>query len=356
MYTRENTKALKVGNLQLGHQNRVLVQSMTNTKTKDVENTVRQILQLKEAGCDLVRFAVFDMEDAEAVKEIKKHCKDIPLVADIHFVYKLALKCVENGIDKIRINPGNIGSQSNVQKVADACKAYNIPIRIGINSGSLEKEILEKYQGPCVEGMIESAQKHIAMLNEAAFDDIAISFKSSDVMLTTAVYRKAAEIFPYPLHLGVTEAGTYNVSAIKSSAALGGLLYDGIGDTLRVSVSSDPVDELKICKQLLKCYNLIDKVPNLISCPTCGRIQWDLLPIAKRIEDYLNTIESDIIVAIMGCAVNGPQEASRADIGVAGGRNEAILFKNGQIVRKIPQDQVYDELVKEINEFVRNEK
>jgi len=355
MYTRETTRPVKVGNLQLGHQNRVLIQSMTNTKTRDVEATVKQINALAANGCDIVRMAIFSEEDARAVKEIKARVS-VPLVADIHFDYKLALICAENGIDKIRINPGNIGDRENVRKVADACKARNIPIRIGINSGSLEKELIEKYGGPCVDAMMESARKHIDLLKEADFEDIVLSFKSSNVQLTIAAYKRAAELFPYPLHLGVTEAGTFTESAIKSSAALGTLLSMGIGDTIRVSVSADPVEELPICKKLLKCFDLIDKVPNLISCPTCGRIQYDMLPIAAKVEQYLNTIQSNITVAVMGCAVNGPQEASRADIGIAGGVNQGLLFKKGKMVRTIPQDRLFEELVKEIDEFVANEK
>ncbi len=351
MITRENTKALTVRNLQLGHQNKVLIQSMTNTKTADVNASLDQIERLHQAGAEIVRLAVFDMDDAEAIAKIRKNT-EVPLVADIHFDYQLALKCVENGIDKIRINPGNIGSEEKVRLVADACKDHNIPIRIGINSGSLERNLLDKYGGPCVEAMLESADRHIEMLQKVAFDDICISFKSSSVPLTTAVYRAASEKYPYPLHLGVTEAGTYNISAIKSSAALGGLLFDGIGDTIRISVSSDPVEELKIAKTLLKCYGLCENVPDLISCPTCGRIQWDMLPIAARIEDYLNTVHADITVAVMGCAVNGPQEASRADIGVAGGKKEALLFTHGKMLRKIPQEEVYEELVKEINRYL----
>ncbi len=354
MYTRETTRQVHVGNLPLGGQNRVLIQSMTNTKTKDVAATVAQINELVENGCEIVRMAIFDEEDARAVKEIKK-AVSVPLVADIHFDYKLALICCESGIDKIRINPGNIGSKENVRKVADACKARGIPIRIGINSGSLEKELIEKYGGPCVDAMMESAQKHIDLLREADFEDIVISFKSSNVKLTIAAYQRAAELFPYPLHLGVTEAGTFNESAIKSSAALGTLLSQGIGDTIRVSVSAPPKDELIICKKLLKCFDLIDNVPNLISCPTCGRIQYDMLPLAAKVEQYLNTIHSNITVAVMGCAVNGPQEASRADIGVAGGVREGLLFKKGVMIRRIPQEQLFDELVKEINEFVANE-
>lgn len=348
---RTETRVLHVGNLQLGGQNKCLLQSMTNTKTKDVTATVKQIKALQEAGCDIVRMAILDEEDALAIREIKNQT-NIPLVADIHFNYNFAIIAIDQGIDKIRINPGNIGSKENVRKVVEKCKERNIPIRIGINSGSLEKEVLDKYGKPCAEAMIESAKKHVDILEELDFYDICLSFKSSNVPLTIDTYRLAAKEFPYPLHLGVTEAGSFNISAIKSSAALGALLHEGIGDTIRVSVSSDPVNELFIGKQLLRAFNLIDEVPNLISCPTCGRIQYDMIPIVEEIEKFLMTIHSNIEVAIMGCPVNGPQEASRADIGVAGGKNGAILFKKGQIIRTIPQDQLVETLKEEILKMV----
>lgn len=354
MYTRTKTRAVKVKNLIIGNQNRVILQSMLNTKTKDIDASVKQINDLVEAGCELVRFAIFDRDDALAIKELKKRVV-VPLVADIHFDHQLALMSIENGIDKIRLNPGNIGSLDKVKEVVSACKYNGVPIRIGINTGSLEKELLNKYGGPTHEAMIESAQKHIDLLEGLNFQDIIISYKSSDVMLTIKTYELAAQRYDYPLHLGVTEAGTYDISAIKSSAALGALLSQGIGDTIRISASCDPVDEMKIGKQLLKCFDLIDKVPNLISCPTCGRIQYDMLPIAAKVEKYLNNIHADITVAIMGCAVNGPQEASRADIGIAGGKNEGLLFKKGKVIRKIPQDQIYDELIKEIDQLVKEQ-
>ncbi len=354
MYTRTKTRAVKVKNLIIGNQNRVVLQSMLNTKTKDIDASVKQINDLVEAGCELVRFAIFDRDDALAIKELKKRVV-VPLVADIHFDHQLALMSIENGIDKIRLNPGNIGSLDKVKEVVSACKYNGVPIRIGINTGSLEKELLNKYGGPTHEAMIESAQKHIDLLEGLNFQDIIISYKSSDVMLTIKTYELAAQRYDYPLHLGVTEAGTYDISAIKSSAALGALLSQGIGDTIRISASCDPVDEMKIGKQLLKCFDLIDKVPNLISCPTCGRIQYDMLPIAAKVEKYLNNIHADITVAIMGCAVNGPQEASRADIGIAGGKNEGLLFKKGKVIRKIPQDQIYDELIKEIDQLVKEQ-
>ena len=355
MYTRETTREVKVGSLTLGHRNQVIIQSMTNTRTKDVEATVAQIRALAEAGCQIVRMAILDKEDANAIREIKERCPDIPLVADIHFNHQFGVLCAQNGIDKIRINPGNIGGRENVKAVTDACSQRHIPIRIGINSGSLEKELIQKYGGPCVEAMMESAQKHIDLLLENNFEDIVLSFKSSSVPLTIAAYQRAAELFPYPLHLGVTEAGTFTESAIKSSAALGTLLSQHIGDTIRVSVSADPVEELIIAKKLLNCFGLVEKVPNLISCPTCGRIQYDMLPIAEKVEKYLNTLHSNITVAVMGCPVNGPQEASRADIGIAGGYKQGLLFKKGEFVRSVRQEDLFDELVKEINLFVENE-
>ena len=351
MRKRTETRQIQVGNLQIGGQNQVIIQSMTNTKTKNVAATVEQICQLTEAGCQIVRMAVYDQEDARAIREIKAQVS-VPLVADIHFDYKLALTAIESGVDKIRINPGNIGARENVVAVVNACKQHQVPIRIGINSGSLEKAVLEKYGRPCAEAMIESARKHVEILEELDFHDICLSFKSSDVMLTIEAYRLASEVFPYPLHLGVTEAGTFTSSAIKSSAALGALLMDGLGDTIRVSVSADPVEELRICKQLLRCFNLIDNVPNLGSCPTCGRIQYNMIPIAEEVERFLATINADITVAVMGCAVNGPQEASRADIGIAGGKEEGLLFKKGQLIRKIPQDQIVEVLKEEIFKMI----
>ena len=351
MRKRTETRPIQVGNLQIGGQNKVIIQSMTNTKTKNVEATVDQINRLVEAGCQIVRMAVYDQEDARAIRQIKEQV-NVPLVADIHFDYKLALTAIESGVDKIRINPGNIGARENVVAVVEACKKHHVPIRIGINCGSLERSLLEKYGKPCAEAMIESAQKHVDILEELDFHDICLSFKSSDVMLTIEAYRLASEVFPYPLHLGVTEAGTFTSSAIKSSAALGALLMDGIGDTIRVSVSADPVEELRICKNLLRCFELIDNVPNLVSCPTCGRIQYNMIPIAEEVERFLTTINADITVAVMGCAVNGPQEASRADIGIAGGKEEGLLFKKGQLIRKVPQDQIVDVLKEEILKMI----
>ena len=344
---RNETRAIKVGNLVIGGNDQVIIQSMTNTKTKNIEATVKQINDLANSGCQLVRLAVLNMDDALAIKEIKSRV-NIPLVADIHFDYRLALQAIKSGIDKIRINPGNIGSIDKVKLVVEACKKKHIPIRIGVNGGSLEKDILEKYGKPTAKAMIESAKKHVEILESLDFYDICISLKSSNTLLTIEAYQLASETFPYPLHIGVTEAGTKLGGTIKSSLGIGTILYQGIGNTIRVSLSDSPLEEIKVAKTLLKELELIDNVPTLISCPTCGRIQYDLIPIAKEIEDFLNTINSNITVAIMGCAVNGPGEAKHADIGIAGGVNEGLLIKKGEIIRKVKQDDIIEDLKKEI--------
>ena len=348
---REETRSVQVGNLTIGGNNHVVIQSMCNTKTKNVEATIKQINALEQAGCELVRVAVFDKEDAYAIKEIKKGIH-IPLVADIHFDYKLALIAIESGIDKVRINPGNIGSIEKVKAVVDACKEKHIPIRIGVNGGSLEKEILEKYGEPTPEGMVESAMKHVKILEDLNFHDIVISLKSSNTMLTIKAYELASKTFPYPLHVGVTEAGTALGGTIKSSLGIGTLLYEGIGNTIRVSLSDDPVEEIKVAKILLKELGLLKGVPTLVSCPTCGRIQYDLIPIAKEMEDFLKDIHLDITVAIMGCAVNGPGEARHADIGIAGGVGEGLLIKHGEIVRRVKQEDMVQTLKDEILKMV----
>lgn len=347
MFTRTETKPIKVGQYTIGHQNKIIIQSMTNTKTKDVEATVHQIKSLLTNGCEIVRVAVLDMEDAQAISAIKKEV-NCPIVADIHFDYRLAIAAIEAGVDKIRLNPGNIGPKENVVAVVNKCKEYSIPMRIGINSGSLEKRLLEQYGGPTAQAMVQSALDQVQLLEELDYTDIILSFKSSDVKLTIEAYQLAAQTFKYPLHIGVTEAGTTLYSAIKSSAALGVLIHQGIGDTIRVSVSDDPVEEMKIAKQLLKAFDLMDDVPDLISCPTCGRLQYDMLPYVKEIEKFLESINSNLTVAVMGCAVNGPQEASRADIGIAGGKNEGLLFKKGKLIKKVPQDQIVETLKEEI--------
>ena len=348
---REETRSVQVGNLTIGGNNHVVIQSMCNTKTKDVEATIKQINALQQAGCELVRVAVFDKEDAYAIKEIIKGIH-IPLVADIHFDYRLALIAIESGIDKVRINPGNIGSIEKVKAVVDACKEKHIPIRIGVNGGSLEKDILEKYGEPTPEGMVESAMKHVKILEDLDFHDIVISLKSSNTMLTIKAYELASKTFPYPLHVGVTEAGTALGGTIKSSLGIGTLLYEGIGNTIRVSLSDDPVEEIKVAKILLKELGLLKGVPTLVSCPTCGRIQYDLIPIAKEMEDFLKDIHLDITVAIMGCAVNGPGEARHADIGIAGGVGEGLLIKHGEIVKRVKQEDMVQTLKDEILKMV----
>lgn len=347
---RTETRSIYVRDLKIGGQNKVVIQSMCNTRTSDIEATVAQILQLEQVGCELVRMAIIDEKDAAAITEIRKRTH-IPLVADIHYDYRLAIAAVKAGIDKIRLNPGNIGGREHVEAVVSVCKQYHIPIRIGINSGSLEKDIHEKYGRPTAEGMMESARRHVQILEDLDFHDICLSFKSSDPLLCIEAYRMASTSFPYPLHLGVTEAGTFIGSAIKSSMALGTLLNEGIGDTIRISVNGDPVNEITIVKQLLKCCGLLKNTPNLIACPTCGRTAWDMQPIVDEMEAYLQTVNCDVNVAIMGCAVNGPGEAKHADIAIAGGRKEGLLIKKGVVIEKLPQEQIVARLKEEILAF-----
>lgn len=347
---RNETRSVQVGDLIMGGNNEVIIQSMCNVPTKDAQAVIKQIKELETIGCQLIRVSCMDMEDAAAIKMIKENI-DIPLVADIHFDYKLALACIENGVDKIRLNPGNIGRRENVEKVVKACKEKHIPIRIGINSGSLEKDIHEKYGKPTAEGMIESAKRHIDILESMDFYDTVLSFKSSDPLLCIEAYRLAAQTFDYPLHLGVTEAGTMMTSAIKSSLALGNLLLDGIGNTIRISVNGSPAKEIPIVKELLKDCGLIKNVPNLIACPTCGRTQWDMEPVVQWVEEYLQQINKEVTVAIMGCAVNGPGEAKHADIAIAGGKQEGLLIKKGQIIEKISQEEMIPRLKAEIDAF-----
>ena len=351
---RTETRSFQIGHLTMGGNNHVIIQSMCNTKTKDVEATVKQIHELEKAGCEMVRVAIFDKEDASAIADIKKQIH-IPLIADIHFDYRLALLAIENGIDKIRINPGNIGSMDKVKAVVEACKQHHIPIRIGVNGGSLEKDILEKYGKPTAQGMIESAKKHVDILESLDFHDYAISLKSSNTLLTIEAYTLASQTFDCPLHIGVTEAGTKLGGTIKSSLGIGTLLYQGIGNTIRVSLSADPVEEIKVAKTLLKELELIDHVPTLVSCPTCGRIQYDLIPVANEIEDFLNTIHADITVAIMGCAVNGPGEAKHADIGIAGGVKEGLLIKKGEVIKKVKQEDMVKVLKDEILKMIEKQ-
>ena len=349
---RTKTRKIMVGNVQIGGQNKVVIQSMCNTKTKDVDATVKQILDLEKAGCEIIRVACLDMEDAKAIKEIKKQIH-IPIVADIHFDYKIALEAIKAGVDKVRINPGNIGAKENVKAVVDKCKENKIPIRIGVNAGSLEKDLLEQYGKPTAKAMVESARRHINILEELDFHDYALSLKASNLDLCIESYEEAAKEFDCPLHLGITESGTEFSGTIKSSIGLGYMLRQGIGDTMRVSLSDDPVKEIKVAKEILKDCNLYKNVPTLVACPTCGRTQIDLIPIAKKVEKFLQTIDSDITVAVMGCAVNGPGEAREADIGIAGGIKEGLLFKKGEIVRKIPQEKIVEELQKEILEMIK---
>ncbi len=349
---RKNTRKVMVGNVQIGGQDKVVIQSMCNTKTKDVEATVNQILDLEKVGCEIIRLACLDMEDAKAIKKIKERIH-IPIVADIHFDYKIALEAIESGVDKVRINPGNIGSEEKVKAVVDKCKEKHIPIRIGVNAGSLEKDLLEKYGKPTAEAMIESARRHVEILEKLDFKDYLISLKASNLDLCIKSYELASKEFDCPLHLGITEAGTEFSGTVKSSIGLGVMLREGIGDTVRVSLSDDPVKEIKVAKEILKDCNLYKKTPTLIACPTCGRTQIDLIPIAKEVEEFLQTIESDITVAVMGCVVNGPGEAREADIGIAGGVNEGMLFKKGKTIKKVPQEKIVETLKEEILNMIK---
>jgi (E)-4-hydroxy-3-methylbut-2-enyl-diphosphate synthase len=316
---------------------------MCNTRTDDVAATVEQIHRLEAAGCEIVRVAVPDMAAARAVGAIRERIH-IPLVVDIHFDYRLALESVAAGADKVRINPGNIGGPDRVEAVAKACRAKNIPIRIGVNGGSLEKELLAKYGGVCPEALVESAFGHIALLNRYDFDDICVSLKSSSVPVTMAAYRLMAERSDYPLHLGVTEAGTRTMGTVKSAMGIGGLLAMGIGDTFRVTLTADPVEEIVVAKQILQAAGLRQDGPNLIACPTCGRTRIDLIPLAREVERRLQAVDKPITVAVMGCVVNGPGEAAAADVGVAGGNGEGVLFARGEVLKKVPEQQLVDEL------------
>ncbi len=344
MINRNETKQIKIGNLTIGGNNKIYIQSMTNTKTKDITSTVNQILELEKNGCEIVRCCCLDIEDARSLGEIKKNIH-IPLVADIHFDYKLALEAIKQGVDKIRLNPGNLRDADKIKEVVEACKEKNIPIRIGVNSGSLPKG------SPVTpEAFIQAAKYHIDILESLDFYNIILSVKASDINLCVDTYKLAAETFKYPLHLGITEAGTSYSGTIKSSIGLGILLNEGIGNTIRVSLTDDPVNEIIAAKEILKNLNLI-KGPQLISCPTCGRTQYDMIPIANEIEKYLQTIDKDIKVAVMGCVVNGPGEAKHADIGVAGGIKEAVLFKKGEIIKKVPESMILKTLIEEIEKM-----
>ncbi len=351
MFHRANTVPVRVGDLTIGGSNEVIMQSMCTTKTADVKATVAEILRLEEAGCQLVRVTVNNKEAAAAIKEIKKQIH-IPLVADIHFDYRLALAAIENGIDKVRINPGNIGRREKVEEVVKACKERGIPIRIGVNAGSLEKHLLDKYGYPTPEAMVESALFHIGILEELDFHDIIVSLKASDVPMAIAAYSQAASKFNYPLHLGITEAGTLFSGTVKSAGGLGALLAMGIGNTMRISLSADPVEEIKVSRELLKSFGLITNAATLISCPTCGRLDIDLFSVANEVEQYIEKLKVPIKVSVLGCAVNGPGEAKEADIGIAGARGEGMLFRYGEMIRKVPEAELVGELKKEIDLIV----
>lgn len=344
---RRKTKEIKIGSVAIGGSQPIAIQSMLNVPAADVAGNVAQAVLLEQAGCEIIRVAVPSLEDVRLVDAIKS-AVSIPLVADIHFDYRIALACAACGVDKIRINPGNIGGEDRVKAVVDACRAKSIPIRIGVNSGSLEKEILAKYGSPTPQALVESALYHVSLLERFDFDDIVISIKSSDVEKTIASYRLAAEACPYPLHLGVTEAGTPRMGLIKSAAGIGSLLLDGIGDTIRVSLTGHPADEVAAARDILKAIGLSQKGVTFISCPTCGRTNIDLIGLAEKVEKALAGCEKAITVAVMGCAVNGPGEAREADIGIAGGDGCALLFKKGVIVGKYPEDEILDILLSEV--------
>ena len=348
---RDNTKTIKIGNRCIGGGNPILIQSMTNTKTEDIDATVAQILRLEEAGCDIIRSTVPTLEAAKAIGEIKKQIH-IPLVADIHFDYKLAIAAIENGADKIRINPGNIGGTEKVKAVVDVAKERNIPIRIGVNSGSLEKPILQKYGKVTAEGLVESALDKVHMIEELGYDNLVISIKSSDVMMCIRAHELMAEQTKYPLHVGITESGTVYSGNIKSAVGLGVILYQGIGDTIRVSLTGDPVEEIRSAKLILQTLGLRQSGIKVVSCPTCGRTNIDLIGLANRVEQMVTKYDDlNLTVAVMGCVVNGPGEAREADLGIAGGNGEGLLIKKGEIVRKVPEEQLLSALEKELAEW-----
>ncbi|HZJ78034.1 MAG TPA: flavodoxin-dependent (E)-4-hydroxy-3-methylbut-2-enyl-diphosphate synthase [Clostridia bacterium] len=343
---RRMSKKLKVGNAYIGGDAPITVQSMLSVPAENIDGSIKQAVELEAAGCQIIRAAVPSISDVGLILALKNKI-NVPIVADIHFDYRIALECVGAGVDKIRINPGNIGAQDRIKAVANACKSKNIPIRVGVNSGSVEKDILAKFGGPSAEALAESAMYHVSLLEKFDFDDIIISIKSSDVETMIKAYKIAAEKCDYPLHLGVTEAGTYKIGLIKSSVGIGSLLLDGVGDTIRVSLTDDPVKEVEVGYDILRALNVIDGV-QIVSCPTCGRTKIDLMALVKEVENRLKDCNKNIKVAVMGCAVNGPGEAREADIGIAGGDGCALIFKKGEVLRKVPEDRVLEELIKEI--------
>lgn len=347
---RENTKTIKIGNTQIGGGSPIRIQSMTNTKTEDVDATVEQIRSLEYAGCEIIRCAVPTMAAAQALSEIKNQIR-IPLVADIHFDYKLALAAIEAGADKIRINPGNIGSRERVQAVVDAAKERNIPIRVGVNSGSVEQRLLQKYGGVCAEALVESALDNVRLIEDMNYDNLVISIKSSNVPMCIAAHEKIAEKTNYPLHVGITETGTAFTGGLKSAVGLGVILYQGIGDTIRVSLSADPVEEVKAAKLILRTLGLRKGGIDVVACPTCGRTQIDLISLAKQTEELVQNYPYDIKVAVMGCPVNGPGEAREAQIGIAGGNGVGLLFRHGEIIRKIPENELISALKQELDNW-----
>ncbi len=345
------TRTVDVGGVKVGGGNPISIQSMCNTDTRDVKATVEQIKKLEEAGCEIIRVAVPDMEAAQAIGEIKKQI-GIPLVCDIHFDYRLALECIKNGVDKVRINPGNIGERERVKLVADAAKAKGVPIRIGVNGGSLEKELVAKYGGATADALVESAMGHIQILDDLNFRDIVVSIKVSNVPVMLEAYRKFSKECDIPLHIGVTESGTERMGTIKSSIGIGALLSEGIGDTMRVSLTADPVREIYLAKDILRVLDIRNDGVEFVSCPTCGRTQIDLIKIANEAEDRLKNINKRIKVSVMGCAVNGPGEARDADIGIAGGKGECLIFKKGVPLRKVPEAIAVEELIKEVEKII----
>lgn len=347
---RSNTKVIRIGDRVIGGGNPILIQSMTNTRTEDVAATVAQIQELEAAGCEIIRCTVPTMEAAKALPEIKKQIH-IPLVADIHFDYRLAIAAMENGADKIRINPGNIGSRERVQAVVDVARERNIPIRVGVNSGSLEKELVVKYHGVTAEGIVESALDKVHLIEDMGYDNLVISIKSSDVLMCVRAHELLAGKTPYPLHVGITEAGTVLSGNIKSSVGLGIILYQGIGDTIRVSLTGNPVEEIKSARLILRTLGLRKGGIEVVSCPTCGRTSIDLIGLANRVEDLVQRYPLDIKVAVMGCVVNGPGEAKEADIGIAGGIGEGLLIRKGEVIRKVPEDQLLSTLKDELDHW-----